>query len=273
MKEPYYRQVLISDNGEYGMLMLRTHLGELPVEEIPKDSLFALEEGFEDAFEKNSEPKFIDHGLEDYAEFEKAVWLFLQQKPIRQDLEFLHPGWGAFYENDVWAVEYQMSLGAALIFCLILTWFLLESIRMLFWSMLIFMSCILGILGLAGWTGWPIDLSLYISFGLVSVAAIADVVHVLSGYLYFQQQGLKHMQVIRNVFSKTAMACLLTSITTAIGIFSLYFINLKVIQTMGLLAGIGVLFAFILTIILLPILINMFPPRPCLLYTSDAADE
>ena len=155
-----------------------------------------------------------------------------------------------------------MSLGVALIFSLILTWFLLGSIRMLIWSMLIFMSCILGVLGLAGWTGWPIDLSLYISFGLVSVAAIADVVHVLSGYLYFQQQGLKHMQVMRNVLSKTAMACLLTSITTAIGIFSLYFINLKVIQTMGLLAGIGVLFAFILTIILLPVLINMFPPRP-----------
>ena len=128
--------------------------------------------------------------------------------------------------------------------------------------MLIFMTCILGVLGLAGWTGWPIDLSLYIAFGLISVAAIADVVHVLSGYLYFQQQGLKHMHVMRNVFSKTAMACLLTSITTAIGIFSLYFINLKVIQTMGLLAGIGVLFAFILTIILLPVLINMFPPGP-----------
>ena len=70
------------------------------------------------------------------------------------------------------------------------------------------------------------------------------------------------MHVMRNVLSKTALACMLTSITTAIGIFSLYFINLKVIQTMGLLAGIGVLFAFILTIILLPILINMFPPRP-----------
>ncbi len=70
------------------------------------------------------------------------------------------------------------------------------------------------------------------------------------------------MQVMRNVFSKSAMACLLTSNTTAIGIFSLYFINLKFIQSMGLLAGIGVLFAYILTIILLPILINMFPPRP-----------
>ncbi len=66
---------------------------------------------------------------------------------------------------------------------------------------------------------------------------------------------------MRSVFSKTAMACLLTSITTAIGVFSLFFINLKVIQTMGLLAGIGVLFAFILTLFLLPVLIDWFPPK------------
>ena len=120
----------------------------------------------------------------------------------------------------------------------------------------------IGVLGLAGWTGWPIDISLYITFGLVGVATVADVVHVLSGYLFFHQQGQNHQQVMRSVFSKTAMACLLTSVTTAIGVFSLYFINLSVIQTMGLLAGIGVLFAFILTIFLLPILLNLFPPRP-----------
>ncbi|MEC8156826.1 MAG: hypothetical protein VX080_07520, partial [SAR324 cluster bacterium] len=54
MAEPDYRQVLISDNGEYGMLMIRTHLGELPLEEIHTDSLSELEEGFEDAFEKKT---------------------------------------------------------------------------------------------------------------------------------------------------------------------------------------------------------------------------
>jgi len=81
----------------------------------------------------------------------------------------------------------------------------------------------IGVLGLAGWTGWPIDISLYITFGLVGVATVADVVHVLSGYLYFHQQGQTHHQAMHSVFSKTAMACLLTSITTSIGVFSLYF--------------------------------------------------
>ena len=52
MMEPDYRQVLISDNGEYGMLILRTHLGELPVEEIPTDSLSELEEASKTSLKK-----------------------------------------------------------------------------------------------------------------------------------------------------------------------------------------------------------------------------
>jgi len=260
--EPDYLHVLISENGEYGLLIVRTNLGELPVEEITDDSLAKLEEGFDDSSEKKEELLFFEHGLEDYAEFEKAVWKLLQEESIRKDLVFLHPGWGAFYQNDVWAVDYQRSLAIALLFSLFLTWMLLGSLRAVLWPMLILITSMTGVLGLAGWTGWPIDLSLYIAFGLISVAAIADVVHVLSGYLFFHQQGQNHAQVMRSVFSKTAMACLLTSITTAIGVFSLFFINLKVIQTMGLLAGIGVLFAFILTLFLLPVLIDWFPPKP-----------
>ena len=52
----------------------------------------------------------------------------------------------------------------------------------------------IGVLGLAGWTGWPIDISLYITFGLVGVATVADVVHVLSGYLFFHRKGQNHKQ-------------------------------------------------------------------------------
>ena len=142
----------------------------------------------------------------------------------------MHPSWGAFYENDVWAVEYLQALVISLSISLLLTFLLLGSLRAVVWPILIFLSSFVGVLGLAGWTGWPIDLSLYIAFALVGVAAIADVVHVMSGYLFFHYQGQHHREVLRSVFSKTALACLLTSITTAIGIFSLYFIKLRVID-------------------------------------------
>ena len=261
INEPEYPRVLIADNKKYGMLLLRTDLNAIPIEYDAAEVL----EGFNEntaSMPEDQKTQFVEHGLEDYAEFEKAVWNLLSEERFSKDLVFMHPSWGAFYQNDVWAVEYQRALVISLIFSLLLTCLLLGSLRAVVWPILIFVSSMVGVLGLAGWTGWPIDLTLYIAFGLVSVAAIADVLHVMSGYLFFYQQGQSHQEVMRSVFSKTALACLLTSVTTSIGVFSLFFIKLRVIQTMGLLGGIGVLFAFILTIILLPILLNWFPPRP-----------
>ena len=261
LKEPEYPRVLVSDNLKYGMMLLRTNFNAVPLVE---DELELLEGFAENELEEQDEQKaqFVKHGLEDYADFEKKIWNLLSEERFSKDLVFMHPSWGASYQLDVWAVEYQRALVISLILSLILTYLLLGSLRAVIWPILIFVSSIVGVLGLAGWTGWPIDLSLYIAFGLVSVAAIADVVHVMSGYLFFHQQGQNHREVMRSVFSKTALACLLTSITTAIGIMSLFFIKLRVIQTMGLLGGIGVMFAFMLTIIVLPVLLNWFPPRP-----------
>jgi predicted RND superfamily exporter protein len=261
LDEPEYPRVLLSDNMEYGMLVLRTNLDAVPLVDNELDVLEGFDENDLEG-QDEQEPQFVENGLVDYADFEKQVWRLLSEERFSKDLVFMHPGWGAFYQNDVWAVEYQRALLISLIVSLLLTWLLLGSLRAVIWPILIFVSSIVGVLGLAGWTGWPIDLSLYIAFGLVSVAAIADVVHVLSGYLFFHQQGKQHSEVMRSVFSKTALACLLTSITTAIGVFSLFFIKLRVIQTMGLLSGIGVMFAFLLTIFLLPVLLNWFPPRP-----------
>ena len=261
LDEPEYPRVLLSDNMEYGMLVLRTNLDAVPLVDNELDALEGFDEN-ELEGQDEQEPQFVENGLVDYADFEKQVWSLLSEERFSKDLVFMHPSWGAFYQNDVWAVEYQRALLISLIVSLLLTWLLLGSLRAVIWPIVIFVSSIVGVLGLAGWTGWPIDLSLYIAFGLVSVAAIADVVHVLSGYLFFHQQGQHHSEVLRSVFSKTALACLLTSITTAIGVFSLFFIKLRVIQTMGLLGGIGVMFAFMLTIFLLPVLLNWFPPRP-----------
>ena len=262
--EPDYSRVLISKNNEYGMLFLRTKLNAVPLdsESETEDSLL---EGFEEtAAERGAKDpqRFVEHGLEEYAEFEKAAWELLRQERFHKDLEFQHPAWGAFYQNDVWAVDYQWALAAALLLSLAMTALLLGSLRAVIWPMLIIQSSMLGVLGLAGWTGWPIDLTLYIAFGLVGVAATADAVHVLSGYLFFHHQGQNHRESMCSVFSKTALACMLTSVTTAIGVFSLFFIRLQVIQTLGLLAGIGVLFAFLLTLLLLPVLMNWFPPIP-----------
>jgi hypothetical protein len=170
------------------MLVLRTNLDAIPLVDEELDVLEGFDEN-ELEGQDEQEPQFVQHGLKDYANFEKQVWNLLSEERFKKDLVFMHPSWGAFYENDVWAVEYQRALVISLFFGLLLTFLLLGSLRAVIWPIMIFVSSIVGVLGLAGWTGWPIDLSLYIAFALVSVAAIADVVHVMSGYLFFSSSG------------------------------------------------------------------------------------
>jgi len=108
-KEPEYPRVLFSDNMKYGMLVLRTNLNAIP---LVDDELDLLEGFVENEIEEQDEqkPQFVEHGLEDYANFEKQIWNLLSEERFRKDLVFMHPSWGAFYQNDVWAVEYQRAL-------------------------------------------------------------------------------------------------------------------------------------------------------------------
>jgi len=123
LDEPEYPRVLLSDNMEYGMLVLRTNLDAVPLVDNELDALEGFDEN-ELEGQDEQEPQFVENGLVDYADFEKQVWRLLSEERFSKDLVFMHPGWGAFYQNDVWAVEYQRALLISLIVSLLLTWLL-----------------------------------------------------------------------------------------------------------------------------------------------------
>ena len=126
--EPEYPRVLVSDSLELGMLVLRTNLDAIPLVDEELDVLEGFDEN-ELEGQEEQEPQFVQHGLKDYANFEKQVWNLLSEERFKKDLVFMHPSWGAFYENDVWAVEYQRALVISLFFSLLLTFLLLGSLR------------------------------------------------------------------------------------------------------------------------------------------------
>ena len=141
LDEPDYRRVVVSDDLEYGMLVLRTNLNAVPLIEDELDVLEGFDENKPEEQEEQK-PQFVDHGLEDYADFEKQIWNLLREERFKKDLVFMHPSWGAFYENDVWAVEYQRALVISLLFSLLLTFLLLGSLRAVIWPIMIFISSI-----------------------------------------------------------------------------------------------------------------------------------
>lgn len=150
-----------------------------------------------------------------------------------------------------------ISLSAALIVL-----FLFVAFRSL-WGILlpqvVIVLSTVWVLGLMGWFNEPINILLITLPSIMFVVSMSDVIHLVSRYLDALRSGLSKFDAIMVTVKEIGFATFLTSLTTAIGFYSLYLVNVQPIQVFGLVTGTGVMIAYLLTIVLLPILFYIFP--------------
>lgn len=166
---------------------------------------------------------------------------------------------GQKYYIDKMTVEMSLfvSLGALLVVV-----FLFIAFRSM-WGVLVPQVVILGALvwlvGGMSALDQPINIILVTIPSIMFVVSMSDVIHLVSRYLDALRDGKEKFDAIQQAVNEVGLATLLTSITTAIGFFSLYFVKVEPIQRFGIVIGIGVLIAFILTFSLLPVFFYIFP--------------
>lgn len=134
------------------------------------------------------------------------------------------------------------------------------------WGILIPQVVILGsmvwVVGGMGLFQEPINIILIVLPSIMFIVSMSDVIHLSSRYLDALRTEDSNFKAIKLAVREVGLATLLTSITTAIGFFSLYFVRVQPIQVFGIVMGIGVLIAFLLTFLTLPALFYLFPgPR------------
>lgn len=83
--------------------------------------------------------------------------------------------------------------------------------------------------------------------GILFAISIADTVHILTAYYHFNRNGLDAKDSILYSLTKNFAPTLLTSVSTAISFFSLSISEIAPIRDLGILSGIGTLFAWIFT--------------------------
>jgi len=94
---------------------------------------------------------------------------------------------------------------------------------------------------------------------LVAVGT-ADSIHVIADYHRESAKVNRNRgYCIKVAFDGLLVPCFMTSLTTALGLLSLLCAELAPIRQFGLVAAIGVLFAFLITIVLLPVLLSFLP--------------
>ena len=158
-------------------------------------------------------------------------------------------------------MTYEMILFVGLSAFLIIV-FLLLAFRS-GWGILIpqivVFSSMIWIVGIMGAFNEPINIILSILPSIMFVVSMSDVIHLVSRYLDALRTEKSTYAAIVIAVKEVGLATLLTSVTTSIGFFSLYFVSIEPIQAFGIVMGVGVLLAFFLTFLTLPVLFYLFP--------------
>jgi predicted RND superfamily exporter protein len=120
------------------------------------------------------------------------------------------------------------------------------------------------LVGLMGWIGEPIGLLNQAYFTLLPVILVADAIHVVARFHEERRSGatdgpadldLRQRAIVR-AGSRVGLACLLTSLTTAVGFASLMFASMPILRNFGLYAALGVGLGFCVSLVLVPLLLS-----------------
>ena len=113
--------------------------------------------------------------------------------------------------------------------------------------------------GFMGITGKDIDLLIELLPPIMFVVGTSDVIHLITKYIQELKKGLDRREAMRVTISEIGAAIFLTSLTTAIGFASLFISPLPPVKEFGLFAAAGVLFAWAISVILVPNVLLTIP--------------
>jgi predicted RND superfamily exporter protein len=112
---------------------------------------------------------------------------------------------------------------------------------------------VLWTLGTMGLIGYDLNILSGILPSFLFVVGVCDSLHLMSIFRDRRRVGVECAQAVVEAVSITGPPVLFTSLTTMVGLFSLKFASVQAVNEMGVAGGIGVVYALILSLVLLPI--------------------
>ena len=166
-------------------------------------------------------------------------------------------------DSNIRTLQREMTILSSLAFLLILI--VLYLTFRSFWGIvlpiLIVGLTVLWTLGTMAIFGATINMMTVLIPTIVSIVALSDVIHLMSRYKDYREE-FSSIQALRKSIRKIRLVILLTSVTTGIGFLTLSYSNIQPFVEFGVFTAVGVLFAYLLAIGLLPVLLLLVPFEP-----------
>jgi len=138
-------------------------------------------------------------------------------------------------------------------------WFLLRSLFAAIATGIMIVLSLTCALGIAGWSGFIINNISAASPMTIMIIAIADAIHILTPFIIAMRNGDEKKQALQKSLDINLAPITITSLTTGIGFLGLNFAGASAFRDFGNIIALGVLTAYILSLVFLPALILLLP--------------
>lgn len=259
-----------SKDSLHGGIRLKTDFGAVPkqgsvTEDTSQNLLaeddFSMDDGLSvDTSLVTEAIEFQSMDMEEYLAFMTDLRVITEQ-PQYEGFQFYFTGQAAMMEFAMNNMKQAAGLMGLMVLAVVgLLWGLFRSWSAVLWPVIVIACSAFWSIGLLSWMGIPLSTMVTLSFMLILAVGVADCVHVLSAYLLYRREGLDHHQALKMAYRKTGLPIFLTTITTMAGMGALMMSSLPQIAIFGVNSALGVGVAFIFTVFLLPVLLDLWHP-------------
>ncbi len=166
---------------------------------------------------------------------------------------------GQKFYIDKMSGEMLFFIGLSAVLIVLFLFIAFKSVWGILIPQIVIVGSMIWVVGGMGLFQEPINIILIVLPSIMLIVSMSDVIHLASRYLDALRTEDSNFKAIKLAVKEVGLATFVTSITTAVGFFSLYFVRVQPIQVFGVVMGIGVLIAFFLTFLTLPAIFYIAP--------------
>ena len=262
-----YPMFYLSPDSQYGAIFIRTDYGAIPKDEgsFSDNEAFNLDmqnQTFSETPAEEPITKYKTTDMGEFAAFANEISAIINKPEYREVFDFYPVGNPFLMKvfNEILNIELSYIMLGTLILMLAALFYLFRSFSAVLWPISIVILTMITTLGIVSWLGVTMSMMISLIIMLILVVGIADSIHLLSGYIYFRKKNYEHMAALKTVMKRSGFACMLTSLTTAVGLLAMVFVPIPPIAVFGVVAAGGVMLAFVYTVLLLPLMLELWHP-------------
>jgi predicted RND superfamily exporter protein len=163
--------------------------------------------------------------------------------------------------------EMGLFMALAVIVCAIILWLFFRSFSAVFFSLVVVAVGVVWSLGVMQLLGYKITILSGLIPPLIIVIGIPNCVFFINKYHSEYVRHHNKAKALSRMISSMGVTLFLANVTTAIGFGVLYYTNSPMLVEFGIVAAVGVMLTFLVSLIMVPIILS-FLPVPKIKYTK-----